>query len=89
MMLSGRKTHTCRVRKYGEPGDRFTVFGATFELVRIRKLRLADVRDYYWYQEGCDSRAEFEAVWKKIHPGRGFISTDVRWLHEFKKVRVE
>lgn len=86
LMLSGRKTHTCRSKKYGEPGERFNIFGVVFELVSVRKTTLEDVRDNYWYQEGCDSRAGFEEVWEKIHPGRGFIATDVRWLHEFKKV---
>lgn len=87
-MLSGRKTATCRSRKYGAPGERFTIFGATFELVIVQKVSLETVRDHYWYQEGCDSRAGFEEVWEGIHPKRGFIATDVRWLHEFKRVRV-
>ena len=85
-MLSGRKTHTCRSKRYGDVGDRFTAFGEIFELVSVREATLEEVRDQYWYQEGCDSRAGFEEVWERIHPGRGFVASDVRWLHEFKKV---
>ncbi len=35
LMFSGRKTHTCRSKKYGEAGERFEIFGATFELVSV------------------------------------------------------
>lgn len=86
-MLSGRKTCTCRSKKYGEVGDQFTIFGATFELVSVEKKSLEQVRDEYWYQEGCDSRAGFEQVWERIHPDRGFVPSDKRWLHQFVKVR--
>lgn len=97
LLLTGRKTHTCRSRRYGTPGDQFEAFGEVFELVSVKKKTLEDVRDNYWHQEGCNSPAEFVEVWDRIHPTRGFVGSDVRWLHEFRlarafpgvKVRVE
>lgn len=85
-MLDGTKTHTCRSKRYGAPGDRFQTFGATFELVTVRKVRLDLVRDSYWREEGCRSPEHFVEVWAGLHPGRGFVPTDQRWLHEFKLV---
>lgn len=86
LMLSGVKTHTCRSKKYGAPGDRFRKFGATFELVSVDKVPLAIVRDVYWKKEGCTSPEHFTRVWEEIHPGRGLVPSDRRWLHEFRKV---
>lgn len=86
LMLNGVKTHTCRSKRYGAPGDRFRKFGATFELVFVEKASLQLVRDCYWQQEGCRSPEHFMQVWEEIHPGRGFVSSDKRWLHEFRKV---
>ena len=85
-MLGGTKTHTCRSKKYGEPGDRFRQFGALFELVSVEKLSLEIVRDGYWQEEGCRSPEHFVEVWESLHPGRGFVPSDQRWLHGFKVV---
>jgi hypothetical protein len=85
-LLSGEKTHTCRSKAYGKPGDRFTLFGATFELVRVWQETLDTVAMHYFDVEGCASPEEFIAVWDKIHPRRKFNPDDVRWLHHFKKV---
>jgi len=85
-MLDGIKTHTCRSKAYGKPGDRFEIFGATFELISIRQTTLADVALNYYQQEGCQTPLEFTEVWDKIHPRRKFNPDDVRWLHHFKKV---
>lgn len=87
LLLTGRKTHTCRSKSYGKPGDQFEAFGQVFELVSIEQKTLDAVRDNYWQQEGCNSPAEFVEVWNRIHPTRGFIGSNVRWLHEFKLVR--
>lgn len=87
LMVSGVKTHTCRSKQYGAPGDRFRKFGATFELTWVAKVPLSLVLDSYWKQEGCTSPEHFVQVWEEIHPGRGFVPSDKRWLHEFRKVK--
>ena len=85
-MLGGVKTCTCRSEAYGQPGDRFTIFGATFELVAVWQTTLEDVATNYYRQEGCNSPHEFVGIWNKIHKRRGFIPTDVKWLHKFKRI---
>jgi hypothetical protein len=85
-MLTGVKTHTCRSQRYGEPGDQFEVFGATFELVRVWIATLDTVAMRYFDVEGCASPDEFIEVWDKIHPRRRFNPDDVRWLHHFRLV---
>lgn len=85
-MLAGIKTHTCRSEAYGQPGDRFQIFGATFELIAVWQTTLADVAMHYYKQEGCDSPEDYIAVWNKIHKRRGYVATDIKWLHKFKLV---
>ena len=83
-MLAGLKTHTCRSEAYGQPGDQFRAFGATFELLAVWETTLQDVAENYFRQEGCGTPHEFVGVWNQIHPRRGFIPTDRRWLHHFR-----
>lgn len=85
-MLDGVKTHTCRSEAYGQPGDRFRKFGAVFELVSVRQTTLEDVAKNYYQQEGCATALEFVGIWNEIHPRRRFVPTDVKWLHQFRKV---
>lgn len=87
-MLDGVKTHTCRSRAYGQPGDRFKQWGAVFELVAVFQTTLEDVATHYYRREGCRTSHEFVGVWNEIHPRRPFIGTDVKWLHEFRKIDV-
>ena len=86
-MLNGIKTHTCRSKRYGQPGDTFKIFGSTFEVVHVWATTLDDVAINYFDVEGCASPEEFIAVWDKIHPRRRFNPDDVRWLHHFRKAK--
>lgn len=85
-MLGGVKICTCRSEAYGQPGDQFTIFGAVFELTAVWQTTLEDVATNYYKQEGCASSDEYIAVWNKIHRRRGYVPTDVKWLHKFKRV---
>ena len=87
-MLKGTKTMTSRTRKYGEKGDTFDAFGATFELEDVRKVSLFCIANYYYRQEGADSTQDFINIWKIIHPRKGFDSDMMVWLHRFKKVNM-
>ena len=85
-MLDGVKTHTCRSEAYGQPGDRFSAFGAVFELVAVWQTTLEDVAANYYRQEGCESPQEYVGVWNEIHPRRRFVPTDTKWLHHFRRL---
>jgi hypothetical protein len=86
-MLKGEKTCTSRVRRYGVVGDYFKVFNVEFEITDIKEVRLEEVRDKYYIQEGCDSKEKFEKIWSNIHTKKGFVPEQMVWLHIFKKIK--
>jgi len=85
-LLSGSKTWTSRTRKYGEVGDIFEAFGATFIIERVFRENLGFIASYHYREEGCDSRQEFINVWRKIHWRKGFDPRQEVWVHHFTKV---
>ena len=84
-MLNGTKTMTSRSKKYGEAGDTFDAFGATFKIIEVGRLRLGDIAGY-WKDEGMQSLEDFENTWKQIHPYRTYNLEDYFYYHKFKRV---
>ncbi len=84
-MLSGQKTATTRTRKYGDPGDLFSAFGYTFQLIKVSRVYLGEVAFAYHKQEGFESKDDFMECWCRIHPRKRHY-TDIVWLHEFERV---
>lgn len=84
LILSGRKTMTCRTRAYGSPGDVLGSAAGPLRLVSVRLIPLGIVAETFWREEGADSPEHFESVWKEIHPRRGFDPTQTVVLHEFR-----
>jgi len=84
-MLEGTKTMTSRTRQYGNPGDRFTAWGATFEIREVSHLLLSTVRDKFFTQEGFTNPGEFVSVWEKLHPIKGFDPDQAVYTHSFRK----
>lgn len=84
-MLSGRKTMTSRTKRYGEEGDTFNAFGATFKIVNVSQMSLRLIANEYYVDEGCDSDNDFVNIWKRIHPRKGFIPAQMVWVHKFEK----
>lgn len=84
-MLLGLKTATSRPNKYGHAGDTFRQFGANFVILSIEKHTLGYIADNLYKEEGCDSPDEFKEVWSKLHPRKGFIPTQLVWVHFFRK----
>jgi uncharacterized protein YqfB (UPF0267 family) len=86
-MLSGKKTWTSRTRKYGEVGDTFPAFGATFQITEIRRMRLKDIVEGHFREEGLNSVEEAKAVWIQIHPRKLYAPDWLLQVHVFKKVK--
>lgn len=86
-LISGRKTCTTRVSKYGNIGDTFIAFGAKFVITDLKHTTLQDVRDNYHTKEGCVTPLVFEAAWCSIHPLARFKPELKVWLHFFEKVK--
>lgn len=84
--MRGEKTMTTRSREY-EPGT-YRVLGTTCQIVifRIRPETLGNIAEKFYKREGCDSPAEFIAIWKRLHRGH-WNPKNVRWLHEFRLAR--
>jgi len=86
-MLTGKKTATSRTRRYGNPGDRFQIFGETFELIGVNRKMLGDVAKQYFREEGFLTPEEFLECWGSIHPRAKFDLTLPVWLHQFRIIK--
>lgn len=89
----GEKTMTCRMKKYGEPGDILYVPVSPdirplmIQILEVRQVKLGEVAGLYYREEGCATTRDFMNVWNQIHPKRGFDSEQVVWLHIFKALK--
>lgn len=81
---SGEKIVTARTRRWGNAGDLLQTPAGVIRLLAVYKRMLGEVRDQWYLREGCASPEDFEAVWKTIHPRRGFRYNDLVYLHEFE-----
>jgi len=86
-MLNGQKTMTSRTKRYGNVGDTFDVFGATFELTDVSKMTLQFVAYGYYQEEGCQFPTDFIDIWERIHPRKGYVPNQVVHTHFFKRIR--
>ena len=89
LMLDGVKTCTSRNKRYGWLGDTFEVFGEAFLLTAVEELYLKDVSEVLFIEEGCKSPEEFEGVWKKLHPRKGWWAYQKVWVHHFEQLKQE
>jgi hypothetical protein len=82
------KKATSRYKKYGNVGDTFHTGGYSedFELELVIKVPLWFVAEDLYRSEGADSSIEFQNIWKKIHPKKGFRPFDEVWYHHFKQI---
>ena len=84
-MLKGYKTWTSRTKKYGKAGDTFDIFGATFQLIEIRKMSLGEVAEHY-KEEGFFARHLFIEIWRKLHYRHGYSPNRIVNVHIFKRI---
>ncbi len=85
-MVGGTKTCTSRNRFYGVSGDTFEAFGCEFKITAVDKMILRDIAALLYRAEGCDSPEEFEKVWTKIHPRKGFVWNQEVYVYHFKRL---
>jgi len=84
----GLKTMTARTKPYGKRGDLFQGPRCVLRLTEDpRRVYLATVKWQHYRQEGCGSPEEFEAVWKGIHPRKGYDGDQLVWLHHFEVLK--
>lgn len=87
----GRKTMTCRTRRYGEVGDVLWWSEGRLRLLTVEVHPLETVAKLWWREEGCASAEEFRRVWAEIHRRNGWEPERQVWVHRFERVdpRVE
>jgi len=85
-LAAGKKSCTSRTKRYGDPGDTFKVDGVEYHLTDVTHDLLADVKRYFFAEEGCATPEEFERIWDQIHPRKRFNGISRVWLHQFKRV---
>jgi hypothetical protein len=85
-MLAGKKTCTSRNSKLGERGDIFPAFGATFEIIAVKRLGLFYVSHHLYRYEGFNTPEEFIDCWNRIHPRAQFDPLRQVYTHFFKRI---
>ena len=84
-ILEGRKTMTCRTKRYGSAGDFFMVGRGRYVLMSVTKMNLGIVATRFYREEGTSSPGEFINLWDEIHPRRNFTSLQTVWAHQFMR----
>ena len=86
-MLEGKKNATTRTKRYGEVGDTFSAFDATFEIIQVWRIPLGLVANALSKAEGFQSPEDFIQCWKRLHPRKGYMQEQKVYTHIFKLVR--
>lgn len=92
-VLSGKRSMTCRFRRYGFRGDYFELREGLlgpkvrrFVLSAVNEVPLGDVATVHDATEGHPSSEEFLRAWQKAYPGRSDEGRMV-WAHTFEEVK--
>ena len=85
-LLSGKKTWTSRPRKMADVEDTFQNVAGTFQVDYVFQMPLGVVAMDCWRQEGCLHMTDFVTVWNHIHPLKGFVDSQLVWVHVFHKL---
>ena len=88
-LSSGIKQATSRTKKYGEPGDTFSLTLLHGSMVRYQlkfvvKLPLWFIARHLHKTEGCNTQKEFEEIWHEIHPRKKWTGAEFVWYHYFE-----
>lgn len=79
---------TSRNERMAHAGDTFEAFGLVFKITKVEEMRLWDIANLYFLEEGCESPKAFVEIWEKIHPKVGYVPSHVVWTHTFKRASI-
>jgi len=85
-MLGHVKTWTSRTRKLADVGDTFQTLAGTFQVDYVFQMPLGVVAMDCFHQEGCLNMTDFLTVWNHIHPLKGFVDSQLVWVHVFHRI---
>ena len=83
----GQKIYTTRTKKYGKVGDYFYVGnkrGLKCIIMGIQRMKLDEIAEKFWWQEGFHSKEEFIGFWLIIH--RKWTPDKMVYLHSFRRI---
>jgi hypothetical protein len=84
LILEGKKTCTTRTRKYGREGDTFSIGSNVFVITEVKKMRLIDIVNTLYEEEGFTSPVEFKEYLSKV--GIPMDEYAILWVHKFKRM---
>jgi len=84
--IEGRKTEQRRDGLYAYPGERFRLQGVTFEVVAIKRQKLAEMTDQDAQAEGYESLEAYKQAILSIHPGMRWNPEAKVWVHIFRRI---
>jgi len=70
-------------------GDIFHVFGGEFKVEWVSQVKLSEVCEKWFRQEGVDSPEDFKRIWAEIHPRRGYDPEQLVYTHIFRCIARE
>ena len=92
-LVLGKVLMTSRTRRYGDPGDTFTIEYLkrphNFKILGVIKLELEVVAREFHEEHGFKTPNHYREAWKKLHPKKGFIGNKVVTTHIFRRIEVE
>ena len=57
-----------------------------FEITEVRWMKLSDIANDLWREEGCASPLDFKEVWARLHPRHGYRGQRHVWVHRFRRL---
>lgn len=88
MMLAiceGRKRMTSRNSRYPLGTHMYCQHGwdLIIQVTDVKRMRLGNVAQQHFKDEGFDSPAAFIDVWNEIHPKKRYSAIQTVWVHTF------
>lgn len=93
---------TSRNKKYGEPGDWFSLLLAKSDkgvwistiythhvLVAVEQLELEEVANHLYWAEGFHSPKDFIRTWNMLHPRKKYGPKQKVWVHWFREATMD
>lgn len=87
-LMSGYKTCTSRTKQFGKAGDIFEHIGAKFVITKVETMKLNQVADNLYQQEGFNSPTEFIQMWSIIHPIKQYQPSQIVFVHHFRRLEI-
>ncbi|KYP81060.1 hypothetical protein [Ferroacidibacillus organovorans] len=82
--LDGSKRAQRRSKRYGDPGDRFTLAGHPFELTAVYTQQFRDISDEDAQKEGYETLSAYHRHLSEMHSNAHFGPDLTFWVHEFR-----